>query len=621
MRASPASRHVVPALLASLLLSTLGAAGGAAPAQAAFGGTAVLAYARWPIAERSALWTASPSLSGRRLRYTSAAYNIGAPTVSQDGTKIAYEAWTESATFMNRIYVIDRAGTAGPVRWTLPASPYSDSAPVFAPDRSALFFVRFNRTTGTSRIFRLTTAGGTPTAVPNTVGATKPTVSPDGRYLAFSRSGAIWVVKATGADPFVLRTGSASSGYFAPRWSPDGTRLSTIRTVRGTSTAVYLVGTSRGAGNGTVTSYPASSELTPAGWSNDGRALYYSSLVGTGDQYAANLLRVPAQLGATRVALTANGPQDGYDHQPALGGGAAPPADSLAPAVGVTVTTVAATSVTLSFTGTSSDVSRYVLRYADGSVAPTTAAAGALAYTGLRRTGITVSGLTPGRTYSFTAHAVDWAGNVSPLAKRAVTIPAMTRLSVAAADTTVRYGTRSVLTATLTNAGTAGPLADRPVQLFARRRTTTTTTSWVLVAGATTGPTGVATGSHLPTVHTEYQWRFAGSTRYAPAASPGALISVASVVTAALDKTTMPLGATAELRGAVRPAQAGEKVLLQRQIDGVWTTLTSASLSSTSGYFFPLKPPAKGPRVYRVVKAKDAGNLLGISPVVTLQVT
>jgi hypothetical protein len=521
---------------------------------------------------------------------------------------------------MNRIYVIDRAGTAGPVRWTLPVAPYSDSAPVLAPDRSALFFVRFNRTTGSSRIFRLTTPGGTPTAVPNTVGATKPTVSPDGRYLAFSRAGAIWVVKSNGADPFVLRSGTATSGYFAPRWSPDGTRLSTIRTVKGTSTALYLVGTSSGTGNGTVTSYPASSELAPAGWSNDGRQLYFSSLVGTDEQYSANLVRVPAQLAASRVALTANGPQDGYDYLPAVGGGPAPPADSVAPAVGVTVTTVGATTATLSFTGTSRDVSRYVLQYAAGPVAPATAGAGTLAYTGLRRTGITVSGLAPGARYSFSAHAVDWAGNVGPLAKRTVTIPAPTRLTAAAAASRVSYGNRAVLTAALTDSRTAAPLAGGAVQLFARRRTTTTT-AWVQVAATTTSPTGVATASHLPTVHTEYQWRYAGNPASAPAVSPGVLVSVANVVTATLDKITFPLGAAAELRGTVRPAQVGEKVALQRQIDGVWTTLTSGTLGSTSAYFFPLRPPAKGERIYRVVKWKDAGNLTGVSPVVTLVVT
>jgi hypothetical protein len=390
--------------------------------------------------------------------------------------------------------------------------------------------------------------------------------------------------------------------------------------VQGTSTALHLIGTSSGAGNGTVTTYPASSLLAPAGWSNDGTQLYYSSLVGTNDQYSANLVRVPAQLGATRVPLTANGPQDGYDYLPATGGGPAPPADSVAPAVGVSVTSTGTTSMTLSFTGTAKDVSRYVLRYAAGPVAPATTGSGTLVYTGLRKTGIALTGLTPGMQYTFAAHAVDWAGNVGPRATRTVTTMRTAHLTAVAAAPIVSYGTRSVLTTTLTDAGDATPLVGRAVQLLARR-TTTPTAAWAVVGTATTDATGAATASHLPTVHTDYKWQYAGDAATAPASSPITLVSVRNVLTAALDRTTMLLGATAELRGSVRPAQPGEKVALQRKIDGVWTSLTSGAISSTSAYFFPLKPPAKGERIYRVVKWKDTGNLTGVSPVVTLVVT
>jgi hypothetical protein len=390
--------------------------------------------------------------------------------------------------------------------------------------------------------------------------------------------------------------------------------------VQGTSTALHLIGTSSGAGERDRDDLP---RLQPprAGRLVERRTqLYYSSLVGTNDQYSANLVRVPAQLAATRVPLTANGPQDGYDYLPATGGGQAPPADSVAPAVGVSVTSTGTTSMTLSFTGSAKDVSRYVLRYAAGPVAPATSGLG---HAGLHRAaqdGIALTGLTPGMQYSFSAHAVDWAGNVGPLATRhcdhdAHHPPDGRRCC---ADRSLRH---PLGTDDHADRRRRRDAARRPrVQLLARR-TTTPTAAWAVVGTATTDATGAATASHLPTVHTDYKWQYAGDAATAPASSPIALVSVRNVLTAALDRTTMLLGATAELRGSVRPAQPGEKVALQRKIDGVWTSLTSGAISSTSAYFFPLKPPAKGERIYRVVKWKDAGNLTGVSPVVTLVVT
>ncbi len=57
-------------------------------------------------------------------------------------------------------------------------------------------------------------------ADPSTWGAADPTWSPDGKQIAFTLFGSIWVVDAEGGD---ARQVTASEGYHAhPAWSPKG---------------------------------------------------------------------------------------------------------------------------------------------------------------------------------------------------------------------------------------------------------------------------------------------------------------------------------------------------------------------------------------------------------------
>src|SRR5213594_1798979 len=65
--------------------------------------------------------------------------------------------------------------------------------------------------------------------------ATDPQISPDGGRVIFVRTGfdimrdrhrsSLWIVNADGSEQRLLTDGDRGRGAYAPRWSPDGTRL------------------------------------------------------------------------------------------------------------------------------------------------------------------------------------------------------------------------------------------------------------------------------------------------------------------------------------------------------------------------------------------------------------
>jgi dipeptidyl aminopeptidase/acylaminoacyl peptidase len=113
--------------------------------------------------------------------------------------------------------------------------------------------------------------------------ASDPQISPDGRTIAYVRQSndimsdkarpSIWLIDvATGQQRPLL---AGSGAYFAPRWSPDGTRLAYVA-AEGESPQLYV----RWMGSGEsarITGLPNS----PGGlaWSPDGRRIAYSMMV------------------------------------------------------------------------------------------------------------------------------------------------------------------------------------------------------------------------------------------------------------------------------------------------------------------------------------------------------
>ena len=106
-----------------------------------------------------------------------------------------------------------------------------------------------------------------------------PDYSPDGRLMTFvsDRSGAgeVWVANADGSNPRQLtHLGAHLASY--PKWSPDGTKIAFHARVPDVA-EVYVVDVNQGVPRQITHENPG---LALATWSNDGRFLYASTLVG-----------------------------------------------------------------------------------------------------------------------------------------------------------------------------------------------------------------------------------------------------------------------------------------------------------------------------------------------------
>ena len=106
-----------------------------------------------------------------------------------------------------------------------------------------------------------------------------PDYSPNGRWITFvsGRSGAaeVWVANADGSSPRQLtHLGAHVASY--PKWSPDGTKIAFHARVPDVA-EVYVVDVNQGVPRQITHEDPG---LALATWTNDGRYLYASTLVG-----------------------------------------------------------------------------------------------------------------------------------------------------------------------------------------------------------------------------------------------------------------------------------------------------------------------------------------------------
>ncbi|GLC28384.1 S41 family peptidase [Roseisolibacter agri] len=168
-------------------------------------------------------------------------------------------------------------------------------------------------------------ARGQGSAVPARPALSEPSLSPDGREIAFVSGGDVWTVGADGGEARLLVSHPATEGR--PLWSPDGKRLAFVSTRTGNGD-VYVLELATGALRRVT--FDDVAETLDA-WSRDGRWLYLSTssrdvagmqdvlrvsadggtpMVVAGDRYASEYWAAPAPDGAT-LAITARGTVSG----------------------------------------------------------------------------------------------------------------------------------------------------------------------------------------------------------------------------------------------------------------------------------------------------------------------
>lgn len=251
------------------------------------------------------LWVV-PVEGGTPARLTKTPWNERDPAWSADGSEIYYCA--EDGARYNIWRVPARGGE--PTRVTDLEDGDASGLVLAADGKEAIYQKSF-------RLFRLDLATKKEREIAITVrsdakgwtaglrelreGAKTPGASPDGREIAFSLRGDIWVVSASGGKARRVTSGSGNDEW--PRFSPDGKRIA-FQSNRNGNVDIYVV--SAGGGDPQQITTARDDDFYHS-WSPDGRWLVYCSET-SGNR---DIWKVRADGGGEAVQLTKDpGPDD-----------------------------------------------------------------------------------------------------------------------------------------------------------------------------------------------------------------------------------------------------------------------------------------------------------------------
>ncbi|MGR6316796.1 S8 family serine peptidase [Micromonospora soli] len=253
------------------------------------------------------------------------------------------------------------------------------------------------------------------------------------------------------------------------------------------------------------------------------------------------------------------------------------------------------------------DLDQVIIRANAGTTAPSRVSEGIGVYAGAGSSA-TVTGLVAGTTYTFRVWVRDRSGLYS-------SAPILTMLgtgvTIGSSTTALTYGGAVTLTGKLVRKDTGAGLAGLPVQLYGKYKGAS---SYTLITTVTSGTGGALTYTHKPAKGVSYEWLYRGSSSLTGSVTPLRTVTVATLVTGNLSKTSFALGGTVTLSGSVSPSHAGQTVYLQRLVSGSWKNITSRTLSSSSTYSFSIKPTSRTTYYYRVYKPADTDHAAGYSP-------
>src|SRR6185437_5444989 len=131
--------------------------------------------------------------------------------------------------------------------------------------------------------------------------ARTPDISPDGKFVAFSYLGDIWVVETIGGTARAVTSHPAHD--LAPVFSPDGRKIAFSSNRHG-SYDVYVVPVQ--GGHPTRLTFDSATDQV-CGWTPDGKQILFASTRGTSFPVGYELFTVPVQGGPSRRITAAEG--------------------------------------------------------------------------------------------------------------------------------------------------------------------------------------------------------------------------------------------------------------------------------------------------------------------------
>jgi Tol biopolymer transport system component len=222
------------------------------------------------------VYTTAPTGGARRRISTRRA--VGRPSVSADGTRVAFAGpRTDDSDGRYSIYVV---GVNGSGLRRVTAATYGDMDPAWSPNGRWIAFSRSTRGNLNSPcclLGKVSTDGRRTTRLINhTGGGTWPSWSPDSRNLVFAGPGGVRLVRADGAGGRLLVRGSMTQ----PAWSPSGHRIALVQRTSPSRSRILTVNSTGGAVK--VAADPGGMVETPT-WSPDSRSIFFIQYTGLGD--------------------------------------------------------------------------------------------------------------------------------------------------------------------------------------------------------------------------------------------------------------------------------------------------------------------------------------------------
>jgi Tol biopolymer transport system component len=225
----------------------------------------------------------------------------GQPALSPDGRSVAFVSNRDGQW---DIYVGLVTG-GSPIRIT--NDPMVEARPRWSPDGAQLIFARLNDA-GLYDSWVIPALGGTARRL--VMNSYQPTWSFDGRSIAYSSGGAIWISEPSGANPRAVTHPEAFRADYQPAFSHDGRSIACVRRRGGTFGSPYgaLMVVDAATGAETFLTADDALALSPV-WSPDDRFIYFTSSRGG----ALNVWKIPAALGEPEQITAGQGDDTDID--------------------------------------------------------------------------------------------------------------------------------------------------------------------------------------------------------------------------------------------------------------------------------------------------------------------